>query len=278
MASATVKFALCILSLLPLAALAQPTESLIQLYPAVDSMTLFPQVDRELVSICEKKIDRRFVTFVGFKGDSTVLLVAVTLAPITDLQKSISLMVDFDGISPNPGKVSTWSYVFDRNGDGKIDYLAMVGGAAAFEPEDFPADFPSKDKRMSRKQVDYFVGNCRIVFNHWADDDFDGNLDGVIHINLDPEREWVKGHIVVRSTKFNGKFDDAWEFRERIDEGIEKVKHTSTSVPYHPIGKTDDVISPESFAEINDILKVMNQAAKHCGLTSWSFLHEPKRR
>lgn len=261
----------------PIAGYAQPQRNLIEFYQAVDSMTLFPPVDRELTVLCEKEVDRRFVTFVGLKGDSGVLLAAVTLAPIADLQKSISLTVDFNGVSPNPGKISTWGYVFDRNGDGKIDYLALVGGAAAFEPDDFPEDFPVKDKRMNRKQVDYFVRNCRIVFNHWADDNFDGTLDGVVHINLDPEREWVKDHFVIRSTKFNGKFDDVWKFHEMINDRGGTVKHTATGVPYHPIGQLNDVISPGTFAENTDILKLMNQAAKLCGLTMGSFQRAPRR-
>lgn len=254
---------------------AQQPKNMIQFFQPVDSLTEFPPVDQELVKICQKQVDRRYVTFVGFKGDPKVVLAAVTLEPIDSLQHSIILSVDFDGIKPLAGKVTTWGYVFDRNGDGKIDYMALVGGAAAYEPEDFPEDFPDKKTDMSMEQIDYFVGHCRIVFDHWADDNFDGKIDGVVHVDLDPDREWVAREIVVRSRKFNGKFDDAWAFRGRIDEGGEQIKHTSSAVPYHPIGKTDDEITPATLADKTDILKLMNKAAKLCGMAKDSFRQVP---
>ena len=105
-------------------------------YPSVDSMTQFPPIDQEL-SMVEKKVGKYYVTFVGVKGQSNVLIAAITLKPVKDV-KSISLIVDFDGIKPKMGEVSTWAYVYDRNRDGKVDYLALLTAAAAYEGDDFP--------------------------------------------------------------------------------------------------------------------------------------------
>ena len=249
---------------------AQPG-NIVDFYPHADSVCQFPQSDRELTVICQKKISQRYITLIGMKGDSRILLAAVTLKPLTDVQKSISLTVDFDGIRPNPGKVSTWGYVYDRNGDGRIDYMALVGGAAAYKSADFPDDFPLREKLLSLKQIDYYVGHCKTVFNHWADDNFDGTLDAAIHIDMDPQRDWVERQIVVRSTGFDGKYDEVWSFREKMGDVRDSVKHTTASVEYHPIGKPPDSISLAAFADKTRILHIINAAAKECGLTSENF-------
>src|SRR5258706_7948006 len=108
--------------------------SILDFYPHADTVCQFPPIGKDLAIVCSKKISRRYVTFVGLQGDTRVLLAAVTLKPLPDPRKSISLSVEFEGINPNPGKTSTWGYVYDRNGDGAIDYLALVGGAAAYKP------------------------------------------------------------------------------------------------------------------------------------------------
>ncbi|HYQ87128.1 MAG TPA: hypothetical protein VES59_07800 [Bacteroidota bacterium] len=246
-------------------------DNIVDFYPHADTVCQFPRSDQELTVVCQKKILRRYITFIGMKGDSRILLAAVTLKPLTDVQKSISLSVDFDGIRPNPGKVSTWGYVYDRNGDGRIDYMALVGGAAAYKTADFPDDFPLREKLLSLQQIDYYVGHCKTVFNHWADDNFDGTLDAVIHIDMDPQRDWVERQIVVRSTRFDGKYDEVWSFREKMRDDRDSVKHTATSVAFHPIGKPPDSISPAAFADKTRILQIINAAVKKCGLTSENF-------
>jgi len=245
--------------------------NIVDFYPHADSVCQFPRTDRELTVVCRKKIMRRYITFIGMKGDPRVLLAAVTLTPLTDLRTSISRSVDFNGIQPNPGKVSTWGYVYDRNGDGRIDYMALVGGAAAYKTADFPEDFPLREKPMDLKQVDYYVGRCKTVFNHWADDNFDGKLDAVIHIDMDPRRDWVERQIVVRSNGFDGNYDEVWGFREKMGDERDSVTHTSTSVAFHPIGKPADSISPAAFADKTRILQIINEAAGACGLTSENF-------
>src|ERR1041384_42753 len=240
-------------------------------FPHADSVCLYPRTDKKLRVICSRKIDRRYVTFVGYAGDTRVLLAAVTLNPLKDVQDSISLLVDFVDNRVSAGKITPWGNVYDRNKDGKIDYLAIVGGAAAFKPREFPEDFPLRGGHMTDAQIDYFVGHCAIIFNHWADDNFDGRLDAAVQADMDPERDWVERRIVVRSTKFNGRYDDVWAFTGSIGDERDSVGHTSGGVPYHPVMKPQEEIGPALFAERTNILKLMNGAAKECGLKAKSF-------
>jgi len=252
-------------------------KSIVDFFPHVDSLTIFPPVGKGLTILCQKRIAQRYVSFVGIKGKDKVLLVAVTLQRLTDVQKSISLIVQFDetkrGINPNPGKVSTWGFVFDRNGDGKIDYMALVGGAAAFKKEDLPENYPLLNQPSSFEHMELLVSHCKIVFNHWADDNFDDTLDALIHIDLDPRRDWVERRMVIRSTKFNNKFDDVWAFRNSMTEEYDTVSHTSQSVPYHPIGKPTDEITKETLMDKTRIMLLIHRAAEQCGLKKEQFMY-----
>ncbi len=254
---------------------ASQTARLTDFYPHADSVCRFPNYDKKLRVTCSKKISERYITFVGYERDPRVLLAAVTLTPFQDAQDSISLSVEFQYNGVNAGKITTWGYVYDRNQDGRIDYFAIVGGAAALKPADFPPDFPERGIRMSESQADYFVGHAAIIFNHWADENFDGTLDALVQADMDPKRDWVERRIVVRSTKYNGKFDDVWGFTGSIGEEHDTVGHTLHSVPYRPVGRPPEEIGPALFTDRTNILKLMNEAAKECGLKAKNFYPVP---
>ncbi len=243
------------------------SNSIIDFYAYADSITQLPPVDKEMKVICSHKLDGKNVTFIGFSGEPFIRIVAVTLSPITDVKKEISLTVDFEGIHPTPGKISTWAYMYDRNGDGKIDYLALVGGAAAFEGADFPDNFPKHGQPMSRKQIDYFVGQCRTIFNHVADDNYDGKIDAMVQVDMDPDREWVRRKLLVRSTSFDSTFDDVRAFRNSFADAVDTVRHTPHSVPYHPVAEPADVIDRRMFESRTAILDLINRAIRACKLT-----------
>ncbi len=240
--------------------------SIIDFYHYADSIATYPAVDKQLRVICSHKLEGKNVTFIGFSGDSVARIVAVTMSPITDVKKEISLIVDFEGIRPVVGKISTWGYMYDRNGDGKIDYLALVGGAAAYKGADFPDDFPQRQQPLSRQQVEYFLGACKIIFNHLADDNYDGRIDAMVQVDMDPERDWVERNLLVRSTSFDSTFNDVRAFRTSFDEAVDTVAHTSHAVPYHPVAKPPDVIDERMFESRTAILHLINQAVGLCKL------------
>ncbi|MBI1805775.1 MAG: hypothetical protein HYR76_01835 [Ignavibacteria bacterium] len=245
----------------------EENKSLLGFYPTADSISEFPPLEAELAIICQKKIGKHYVTFIGRKDEKKIFIAAVTLKPVKDIKKEISLTVNFDGVKPNVGKVSTWGYVFDRNNDGKIDYMALIGGAGAFEGKNFPDEYPVRDQHLDMQQLELFVSHCKLIFNHWADDNFDDTLDAMVHIDIDPVRDWVKRKMVIRSTKFDGKFDDVWAFIDKITEDPDTVEHTSTSVAFRPIGKLSGQITKETLMEKTAVLQLLNRAAAQCGVT-----------
>jgi len=263
-----------LIGLIPPSGIAQ-NNSILGYYGYVDSLTLLPPLDKEPYIICRREIIGKFVSFIGFKGDNHVRIVAITLKPLTDIKKEISLTVDFDGVRPIPGKVTTWGYIFDRNNDGKVDYMALVGGAAAFEGNDFPDGFPEHGSPLDKEQLNYFIGQCKIIFNHYTDDNYDGRIDAIVQADMDPVRDWVKRKLFVRSTRYDDMFDDVRAFRESPDKSPDTVHTTSTGVPYHPVGKGSARLDKKTLDEKTAILNLINNALELCNITSGQLVRRP---
>src|SRR5574341_1046434 len=126
-------------------------------------------------------------------------------------------------------KIIEWGYVFDRNKDGKIDYLAYLAAAIPIKPQKiFPSDFPKGEDLADhfvalineyRQKPEYFhmFWLClRLVFDHMADDNFDGKIDGTVIEAMDSERYWVDRWMALRSTRFDEKLDTCWQFKDSI--------------------------------------------------------------
>lgn len=240
----------------------------------VDSLVNFPPMEKNLEIKKTKVVDGKYVSFIGLKGSGKVFIAAVTLKPIKNINKDLITTVDFNGSRPSTGNINSWGYIFDRNLDDKIDFMGLLGGAAAVEPADFPNDYPPRGVVLSDNQLEYFANHCQLLFNDWGDDNFDGKVDGTVHIDMDPFRDWVKRRLVIRSSKFNGKFDEVWAFRGNMEAGEDTVDHTPTSVPYRPINGKPSAITAKSFAQPNEILSLLNRAAKLAGLTRNDFVRD----
>ena len=236
-------------------------------YPHVDSLIQFPPLQDSLAVMCQKKIGRLYVTLVRIKGSENTWITVVTSRPEKDLAKKLSLTVQFDNAHPSVGAVSAWGYIFDRNGDGKIDYMALLGGAAPVKSDDFPVDFPYRGKPLTKANVGMIVSHAALLFNHWADDNHDDTLDALIQVDMDPLRDWMQRHLVIRSTAFDGRFDDVWGFLGKIGGDRDSVDRTEHGVPYNPVGKTQpEEITRKDFQEKTAVLQMINQAFKLCKL------------
>jgi len=257
-------------------------EDIINFYPVADTLCLYPEIQQPIDTICQKqipqyttkKVGKKFVkdttkfyvSFLGYKGQKKVFIAALTTKPIENPNSDIMRIVDFDGTSPKLGRVTTWGYVFDRNNDGKIDYMALVDGAAAFKDDGIPLDFPVRGQNLTLPQLEIYMSHCKIIFNHWADDNFDGKIDAVVHTDMDPVRDWVERRLVIRSTKFDGTFDNVWSFQKYITEDRGTVEYSKTAVPYRPLGKLSGEITQATMDEKTAILSILNSAALKCDL------------
>jgi hypothetical protein len=269
-------FILCLELFLPSKyALAQgPTRKgdMVNFYGFADTIATYPPSEDSLRIIKQKFVQGFYVAFVGFQKSPKVRIVTVTPEPIKNIKKDITLTVQFDGIYPRAGKVTSWGYIFDRNKDGKIDFLSLLGGAAPYDRGDMPENYPVRKVQLNMDQIEFMVSHCQLVFNYWADDNFDGKLDGLIHIDMDPTRDWVQDQIVVRSKKFNQTFDDVWAFQYTIDNRADTVIFHNNTIPYHPIDNTPPYITEKTFKDKTEILQLINRAANVAGLRAGDFV------
>lgn len=246
-------------------------QTIIDFYPVAESLIAQPPYKPRLKILGQHKISNRYITLIGFKEDKSIFIAAVTLEPIKDVMKEIALSVKFNGLTPDVGKTKTWGYIFDRNGDGAIDYMALLGGAAPFKDSQFPADYPYRGESLLFHHMQYFAKQCKLAFNHWADDNFDGKLDALIHVDMERDRDYVERRIIIRSTMFDGKFDEVWALRLFDDSVQDSIPHTETSVPYRAIGGKEDVVTDATLAEKSEILKLLNSAIKKSKFTAKNF-------
>jgi len=257
----TRSFLMILFLLMSLMTIGFSQSTILSFYHTADSIGSFPLPINQYEIKAQKKLMDRYVTFIGKKKEKTICIAAVTLTPIKNLQKELDLTVEFHGPKPYIGEVTTWGYIFDRNGDGKIDYLALVGGAAAVEDSTMTDDFPGFGSPMSKKQFGQYIGRCQILFNHWADDNFDGTIDAVVHYDMDPIRNWMKRHLVIRSTAFDGNFEDVWAFRGKITSTHELTPFTKTEVPFYELGSNQSTFTKKMMDQTSGILQLINRAA-----------------
>ena len=249
----------------PIVGSGQAKKDIVHFYEKADSVCQYPNLTIQLTLYCQQKVDNLYVTFIGYKDQKSIFIGAITKQPIIDPNKEISRTVVFDEVRPSLGKTATWGYIFDRNNDGRIDYMALVGGAAAVKDEKLADDYPTRGKKPTLKQLQYFVGHCKLIFNHWADDNYDGKIDAVVHIDMDPVRDWVERKIIAYSAKFDGKFDNVWAFRNDNFLEHENIKHTLSAIPYYPLGDTLSNITNTLLIEKSPYLQLFNRAAAQCG-------------
>ncbi|HLF14460.1 MAG TPA: hypothetical protein VI932_06190 [Bacteroidota bacterium] len=235
-----------------------------EFFPVADSVTEHPPFRTELTTFHQVRVNQRWVSFVGFQNTRTVLYVTFTLDSLDDPVRDVSQTVGFEKARPTLGKVSTWGYPFDRNRDGKIDYLALVGGAAPFEDGDFPPNYPKQSEQVMIHHVELFIAKCKIVFNHWADDNYDGMIDGAVMADMDPERNWVYRRILARSKKFDGILDDVWAFRTDTSSFLDSVSYGPERVSYRPIGTPPGSFGKKELDEKSAVMILMNEAIAAC--------------
>jgi hypothetical protein len=238
--------------------------NIVDFYEIADSVASHPPFRNELTTLCQVRVLDRWVSFVGFKSTKTALYVTFTLDSLADPVTDVSPIVGYEKARPVLGKVATWGYLFDRNRDGKVDYLALVGGAAPFEDADFPPNFPRQGEPMMIGNVELFVEKCKIIFTHWADDNYDGMIDGTVQADMDPDRAWVYRQILARSTKFDGRFDHVTAFRDDDSPFSDTLSFTPDRVSHRPVGMPAGSFGMKELDDKSAVMALINQAVTAC--------------
>jgi len=194
------------LALTPLAAAAAPVGDAVAFYAEAQAWTQAPHAVSELRLACARKAGDGYVSLLA-DGAQRIVMAAFGAREPRDAQALFGR---------GPEATRDWAWLWDRNHDGAVDYLAFFLGTELVVPE-LPAGFPrGNSPRLDAAQLDFVLHNMRRTFYHAADDNFDGAADAAVYPLRDAETWiWVRGAFFLRSTHFDGKVDDDWAFAER---------------------------------------------------------------
>jgi hypothetical protein len=197
--------------------------------PAGDVVTFYPRVPSALAAgpdlsrygiECSVPIQGEGYFTLARSEDGKAALFILTAQAVTDLTKVVSF--------GDPKKSMDWGFLYDRNGDGWVDYIAFLLGAMPVETPEIVAKVPKRPTpqvdaegqfklKMSREEFDLSSRTVRLVFIHHADDDFDGKVDAIVSALRDPDRyAWIYRRAVLRSRSHTQGTDEDWVFEQDI--------------------------------------------------------------
>lgn len=257
------------------APLANPP-GLISFYPRVLAFIAKPPAEGLLRAVADwRHEDGACVTLLAASAQKRSLVAIFSPDKIKNPEKAIYLNPRYivakdmkavaEGREPmvraTAGNLVDWAYVFDRNRDGRADYLCYLIGPLPVEPDSLPADFPKGAAPLAGAQLDYMLDHQRYVFTHAADENFDGAIDALVVPVLDPDRPWVKEFAVVLAPG-GGTPDSAWTFRASLSDSTGALQKVRGGYLRHRVAGKDVVITASNFEKWSDILARVNAAAE----------------
>lgn len=155
-----------------------------------------------------------------------------TLAKSPDGRRALVLWTKrrVRSVASGIGTTQDWGFVWDRNGDGAVDYFVFLDGSVPVETPEIADRIPLPDASggYPAETLPLFLEHTRLAFHHHADDDFDGKSDAIVGSIHDPKRPgWIHRHVVLRSTTFSQTVDEDWMFWEDIGERLGPVPRTA---------------------------------------------------
>lgn len=228
--------------------------------------------ERDLSIICQKPLPDQIFTkqgdmFVTFLAGSTKKIVLAAFS--TQSLSSPPSTIRWDRNQPGV----EWMFVFDRDRDGKIDYILWPSGVSPYLEGPAPSGFPMRtgsSTAMSREQATLLQRYARMIFFHWADENFEGKLSAVILDAWDPGGIFaVTGWQVIRSSHFDGVLDQCWYFKQSIADKTAECERADQGYKTRTINAM--VVTPVALMETSFWLSRFNEAAELCALTGDSF-------
>jgi hypothetical protein len=234
-----------------------------------------PRDGKNLKLLCETHVGEKTVSFLSL-GDGTVLIAAFTDRPLRDPTKDIWLQTYFlrwDGnltAAPydtrRPSATADWAYVYDQNGDGRIDHLAFLIGPLNIEPPDAPADLPvtGPDGSFGALKGSLLKKWFRSInkFGFWQA--IDENGDGKVSWLAIPARKksngWFRGWAVI--SQAGASIGPACQILDRDGAPLEACAAKGTR-NYESTSRTVELWSSNPQIHLNEAIK--GEEACHIG-------------
>lgn len=268
----------------PISTEAKRTDNINTFYLHVEKQSQSPPSEKLLKKICGIRIDNdKYINFISAENNK-VLMYAITDEPMGLASESVYLYTRyFKGHKPGmlfrvsawkAGVTPDWAYIFDRNQDGRIDYLAFMSGPSPVAPIDHQGELPNTKGTMKYEDYKIILFNQPLAFWHVADDNHDGNTDGFAMRAYDVNTGWSFGWMVIKSTKYDNKLDKCMYYSEHDMNDVHTCKRSLFGNEYVV---PDKYKAPSiSIYTANQWLSSVNEAARKCGFNAVSFYGEPR--
>jgi len=250
------------------ASMRMPQGNLMDVFPRVYAVTQSGLHRHELKILCQEIVNEIYVSFVG-PEEGSIFLVAFTRDKFEAPGKNLYTHRGKDGIPP--GGTQDWGYIFDRNHDGKVDYLAFLDGPNPVVPDDWDGYLPSLKKPSGllkgKDLIEIIQPNTELLFWHLADDNYDGQHDGMAVSIRDLESLWIDGWVVARDKNFDGRYESCKYFKGRLNTELGDCQ--GTEAEYHVPNKKPSGVGRIPYTGI--FLTLINAAAEKCHFSADSF-------
>lgn len=238
-------------------------------YRAAYRFTQNPPRDPHLRVSCAVRLGGHYVSFVGLE-DAPSFIVAFTKRRLADPSQDIWLkqkyilkrgLPHFIGRDPRRDTATmNWAYVFDRNGDGRVDYLAFLESPMPVWPEGEKGEKPRILGNILGKDYKMAFRNVKMVFWHLADQNFDGRADAVMVPMRDKKTGWIDSLLAAWDANFDGHYGHCSYF-EGLLPGRPHACMTSASRYYAP-GK--ELMGLRKVPPGPGLFEQINKAAAEC--------------
>jgi hypothetical protein len=259
-------------------AVAQPAApDLLHFYPVASARAAAGGDERQLRVLCAQQLGgatagEPIAAWVSFLATTPgrVEIAALTPAPIRDTATIVALKPRFAPLPTariNASSTLDWAYVFDRNGDGRIDYVAVLDNALPVLPDPLPADFPevqvqpNGNMKLTKELAYAMIDNAQLVFRHYADENFDGRVEAVVVDAFDAKRPlFIADYVAYRRVPGGG--EEAWRFRSSISERTAAVAPVDGAVLLPSWQGTEPAAARVAAAD--SLLQIFNGALARC--------------
>jgi TPR repeat protein len=244
----------------------EATGDMLAFLPSVLEMAADPPPESRLKILCQVQLqaDQGYATVLSIK-DNKVFIIAFSPHQLERPWSTITLRGVFvptgESHPTNEGTMD-WAYVFDRNGDGKIDFFSYLVGPLWIIPS---ADVDRGQLPVVKDgvMIDFFNENRNKLRNgywHVADDNFDGTLDGIVARTVDA-KGWADGWVIVRDTDGDTEYDNCRATYVDLDGTL--VECIEAEDGYRVPGKTFAGLTQMPL-EQDEFLEGFNQVASAC--------------
>lgn len=261
---------------------ARTPPALLDFFATARAAAASPPDEKSLVVLCQEAprpgatggYESLWISLVG-TAQGRVLLVAFTRERFESPAEVLTLRPRYDPLpTARFSRKATldWGYVFDRDGDGRVDYVAYLQNAHAVEPDPLPEGFPTARPgpdgkvKVSRELLHAVIDSAQMVFRHWADDDRDGKVDALVSEEFDPDRPmFVKDWVVFRPSRPGGPVDEAWAFRGDIREKRRVIERSPDAFLVPSVDPSEKGTRVEErLGAASNWLAVVNGAVERC--------------